>query len=92
MIDITNKQDIIKALNSGVITVTFMKADGTLRTIKGTTNIDLIPPSHRPVVNEESDTESKPKKPRPENLISIFSLEDLGWRSFKLETVKEINQ
>lgn len=87
-------------LQQQAITVNFVKADGTERSMKCTLNHSLIPvPVHaQPVVKEEYDlTESKsskqpkpPKEPDPA-VVKVYDLDASGWRSFRMDRLKKIS-
>jgi len=69
-------------LNDNVLEVTFTKVDGTERVMMCTLNPTLLPKI------EES---TEPKKERKENLnvVPCYDLEAKGWRSFRLDSVKD---
>lgn len=64
-------------------TVTFIKADGTERTING-----LFRPSSKIVGSERGMAVGDAL--RAKGLIPIYSLADKGWRSFREDAVVEI--
>lgn len=72
-------QELISALATGQVVVTFTKADGTERTMTATTNqslIPLMPPGGMPERTRFSPA-----------LITVWDL-DLGqWRSFREDRV-----
>jgi len=74
-------RDTLKSnLKEWIMTVFFEKKDGSLRTMRCT-----LASQHLPVAEEK---ESK----RKENLdtISVWDLENNGWRSFRLDKVKSV--
>lgn len=78
-----NKEELKAQLVNKVATVVFTKADGkTLRTMKCTLNPADLP--------ERTDTDGPTKFPNPET-VAVWDLENKGWRSFRLDSVKEIS-
>ena len=87
-------------LQQQAVTVNFVKADGTERSMKCTLNHDLIPPPQpKPVVLASADklTESKlpkepkePKQPDPA-VVKVYDLDAAGWRSFRMDRLKKIS-
>lgn len=74
-------RDSLKAdLKEWIITVFFEKKDGSMRTMKCT-----LASQHLPVAEEK---ESK-RKENPDTL-SVWDLENNGWRSFRLDKVKSV--
>jgi hypothetical protein len=73
-------------LTEGVITVAFVKKDGTDRAMKCTKRMDLIPEANHP----------KPKLPTDlaevfdPQLFKVWDIDKQGWRSFRYTTVKTI--
>lgn len=68
----------IHALNeqlmTGLVRVTFTKADGTEREMVCTKNFDLIPVDMHPTTTEQHDYV---------DLLKVYDVEADGWRSFK---------
>ena len=67
-------------LSKGVLSVTFLKKDGTERTMKCTLKPDLLPP--------QTDLEEavEKKAPRTES-IAVWDLEKEAWRSFRFDSI-----
>lgn len=63
-------------------TITFTKKDGTERVMKCTLRPDLLP------VQEVTEN----KEPRKQNdaTMSVFDVENNGWRSFTIRSVKRV--
>ena len=57
--------------------VTFTKKDGSERVMVCTRNTDLIPPENHPKGNKEINYEVMP----------VWNLEAGGWRSFKIDSI-----
>lgn len=68
-------------LSTNIVTVTFNKKDGTERVMRCTLKPDMI-----------QITETKKKKTRKTSLdtLAVFDLEQDGWRSFTIKSVKNI--
>ena len=64
------------------IKVTFTKKDGTERVMKCTKNISNIPVDMHPTGEKEI---------KEGNVLRVFDLENSGWRSFNVESVKEVS-
>ena len=73
--------DIRELLKEGVIEVKFTKKDGSLRVMKCTLKEDLIPTEHAPKGTGKVKSNS--------DVISVFDVENNGWRSFNYATIKE---
>lgn len=73
--------DLRELLRRRVMRVTFTKKDGTVRKLRGTLNMDLVPESALP---------KNPGFQPPEGIVRVFDL-DLGeWRSFSVDSVSEL--
>ena len=69
--------------NEGAI-ITFTKKDGTERILKATLNPSVIPEEHTP---KGTGIERK----KSEDSIAVFDIENNGWRSFRYDSIKQIN-
>jgi hypothetical protein len=78
---------LIRHLHEGIVTVTFTKADGTLRVMQATLNKDLLPKIE---VNE--DAPKKEVKPKKESTTSIpvFDTEIQAWRAITWNNIVSI--
>jgi hypothetical protein len=76
-------KDILKAaLRSGVVSVSFVKANGESREMRCTLNPEMIP--------QNSNIEGKtPKKENPE-VQAVWDLEKESWRSFRFDSLTSI--
>lgn len=82
-----NKHELKEMLVNGVHTVTFVKVDGTERTMKCTLLPEYMPATV--TQGQQLLTESSPKPENP-NIISVWDIESQGWRSFRLDSVKMV--
>ena len=107
--DDTNRQairDWVRGLlDKQPITVTFVKADGTDRTMRCTLNWNLIPEkppmaviSHSASIVGRVDglvTESKKPRKEPKEadpaVIKVYDLDAEAWRSFRMDRLKKIS-
>lgn len=67
-------------LNKGVLSVTFLKKDGTERTMKCTLKPDLLPPQ------TDLEEAAEKKAPRTES-IAVWDLDKEAWRSFRFDSI-----
>lgn len=79
-------------LQQGTITVTFVKADGTVRDMKCTLNWATIPedkhPGQPPV--DGIVKEGKQRKEPDVHSLRVFDLDKLEWRSFRFDRLQKI--
>jgi len=79
-----DKSFIIRQMKSGVVNFKFEKTNGELREMNATLVSSQIPPTHHKETNPNPHNSS-------EDLIVCWDVENVGWRSFKLSTLKEYN-
>lgn len=72
------KKKLLENLKNGEVVVTFKKKDGTIRVMKCTQSFDNIPAEFHP----KTERVIKDK-----NLISVWDIENLGWRSFNYKSI-----
>lgn len=86
----TIMRDWVKSLlQQQPITVTFLKADGTERTMKCTLNWDHIPATEH--VKPVSESVAKPRKEPDPAVIRVYDLDKSEWRSFRMDRLKTIS-
>ena len=75
----TQREQLKNLLKENVLSVVFVKKDGTERTMLCTLKPDLLP-----VQEVTEDT-----KERKENLdiLQVYDTENSGWRSFRLDSI-----
>ena len=71
--------DIRELLNEGIIEVKFTKKDGTPRVMKCTLKTELIPLEHAPKGTAKARVNT--------DVISVFDVENQGWRSFNCNSI-----
>jgi hypothetical protein len=88
-----NKYELKEILQNSVVTVVFTKVDGTERIMNCTLVSDYIPEYIKTDVAEKQQllTESLPKVENP-NTISVWDVENNGWRSFRLDSIKSVTK
>jgi len=81
-----NRDDILKQLREGVITVTFTKLNGDEREMDCTLNMDIIPNSAHP----KTDGNVREGVDATVNAIKCYDVNAKGWRSFLFDKVKKV--
>ena len=76
-----NQAQLSELLKNNVMTVTFTKVDGTERTMRCTLLPEYLPP-------ETSGKQMLTEGVR--NNLSVWDVDASGWRSFRLDSVKNI--
>lgn len=74
------REEIVEQAQSGVITVEFEKADGSVRVLRGTLVESYIPEEKR----------AKGLREVNEEVVALFDLDKNDWRSFRLDSVLQI--
>ena len=74
-----DKYQLRQQLQNGIVTVVFEKVDGTLREMKCTLQDSFIP-------EPQLLTEDTPIG----EAMAVWSVDDNGWRSFRVANVKEV--
>jgi len=88
-----NKEYLHKLLQEGTVDIVFTKVNGERREMKATLNPGNIPEDKMPkqqVLNEYDESPIKPRKENP-NVLRVFDEEKQEWRSFRLDSVTEVN-
>ena len=79
------RDGLIDMLRHNIVTVTFTKVNGDERVVKCTLRGELIP--NAPTRNGELVVEQKSTS----NNVSVWDVDANGWRSFRVENVKNIS-
>jgi len=74
---IYSKKVLLGQLKNGKAVITFLKKDNTVRHIRCTLDVDMIPFSQLP----------KGKKKESEKMLYVWDLDNNSWRSFYLESI-----
>lgn len=72
------KAFLAEALREGIVTVKFIKTDGTERDMKCTLQESLIKPYEKKTTREKTVNDE---------LFSVWDVEKEGWRSFRFDSV-----
>ena len=85
-----DKYALKEDLKNGVVTVVFEKTDGTECTMRATLS-DLYVPQVEPSMLSEYDG-NVPKKARQlnDNVQAVWDIDANDWRSFRLDSVKQL--
>ena len=83
-----DRYELKQQLSNNVVTVVFEKKDGTIRTMRCTLLAEYLPaptqlPNDGPQLLQESRAEN-------ENVLSVWDLDNGGWRSFRIDSIKGI--
>lgn len=73
-----NISELRELLRINIVTVTFTKKDGSTREMLCTTMPEYIPP----VSGNSAPSEA---------LVTVWDLENAGWRSFKFDSIQSVN-
>ena len=71
-------------LKTGEVTVIFTKKDGSERTMKCTTNPTYI------MFKDPASLESKKDRKTNEDVMPVYDVESSSWKSFRWDSVKQI--
>lgn len=78
------RNDFLKSeLFNNVVNVTFIKKDGTERSMRCTLRPDLLPP--------QTDLEEAVSKTPSATSLAVWDLEKEGWRSFRYDSIVGFN-
>lgn len=80
----------------GPTTVVFTKKDGSERTMRCTTNHNLVPVVEETVHETNTDNpidfpKLKKEKKVNEDVCPVYDLDAQGWRSFRWDSIKSVN-
>lgn len=86
--DITERRTILgTALRDKVCIVEFTKVDGTKREMPCTLDPTIIPPTPVHETNTDNPVDFPKVKKQNPNTMSVWCIDKLSWRSFRLENV-----
>ena len=81
-----DRYELKQQLSDNVVTVVFEKKDGTTRTMRCTLLAEYLPTKlvpEGPQLLQEARVEN-------ENVLSVWDLDNGGWRSFRIDSIKSI--
>ena len=77
-----DKEKIKNFLRESTLSITFTKKDGTERRMNSTLNTSIIPEEFSPKGVQKNKTDE---------VLSVFDIDNNGWRSFRWDSVKHIS-
>ncbi len=83
------RDTLLQSLRGNVVEVHFTKEDGSNRIMKCTLLKHLLPESYQTSLDEQSQ-EKDFHKQNPD-VIAVWDIEKLGWRSFRIDSVYYVN-
>ena len=86
---LVDKYELKEDLKNGVVTVVFEKVDGTERTMRCTLS-DLYVPQVLTEYDQDGNAIVKPQRKRNDDVVSVWDIDNSGWRSFRLDSVKQL--
>lgn len=78
------KEELITILKDKVVTVKFKKKDDTVRKM-----ICTLSKEYLPEFNENTSSEDKTSKKENINVLPVWDIEKLAWRSFRVDSILE---
>lgn len=83
-----NRETLLEILHSREVTVKFRKLNNDLRIMRCTLKFDLLPEQvQAKLLAEEKDEDEKITN---ETLVTVYDLDEQGWRSFKIDRIIEV--
>lgn len=79
-----SREQLRQELLNKVAYVTFEKVDGTVRQMCCTLKENLLPSESKDI------TEEKKVRSINENILSVWDLENSAWKSFRIDSIKDI--
>jgi len=83
-VNVFTKHNIVSLLQNGIITISFIKNDGTERTMNCTLLGEYLPNNPAP------DQVLLQENARPDNLVSVWDVDAGAWKSFYVDKVKSV--
>lgn len=81
-----DRAHLLEVLKAGEVTVHFINSSGEKTIMRCTLKPDLLP-----VQEPKIQTQDLKETLSDQNLIKVYALDRLGWRSFKLERVSRVH-
>ena len=76
------KESIRSLLKNDILEVVFIKTDGSVREMRCTLQEKFV---------EAYDKKTGKVKPENDSVISVWDLDNNGWRSFKLDSIQSVS-
>lgn len=83
------KEILLSKLGTDKVTINFTKADGSIRTMLCTKSLEFIPTEQHPKGIKVPKLDEN-GKPIPTDIITVYDLENKGWRSFNYSKLLEV--
>jgi len=80
-----NKHELKEVLQNGVVTVVFTKVDGSERSMKCT-----LLPEYMPAVAQGQQLLTESTRVENPNTLSVWDVDSGGWRSFRMDSIKNV--
>ena len=77
---IMTREELKEKLQDNELTVVFTKKDGSLREMRCTLKSDVVPETKGSGIV------------RTDDVLSVYDVENSGWRSFRIDSVTEIRR
>ena len=81
-----SRSEMVETLKESVVEVEFTKSNGENRKMKCTLLEEYLP-----VKEVKEGDENKPARKKSETSISVWDVEAIGWRSFKIDSLISFN-
>ena len=78
-----NIPELKQALYEGVVLFQFVKRDGTLRHVRGTTCPDLVPTDDTPKGARKPETQAKFDR----QTVAFYDIDKKAWRCMRIDTI-----
>lgn len=86
-----DKYELKQKLQGGIATVVFEKADGSLREMRCTLLAEYLPaPADYLPASKGPELLQEHLRPENPNVLAVWDLENGGWRSFRMDSIKSI--
>ena len=101
-----DRSELVKKLEKGILTVLFIKKDGTLREMKCTLMPSILPAVENKLVEENRGSQPPEEvlpiftegagvdefKKEKVSVLSVWDIEKSEWRSFRMDSIKEVRE
>lgn len=78
------KSKVLEALRSGEALIEFEKADGSIRKLRGTLDLDNL-------ISEEYHPKNEVERKKNQDVQNVFDLDKKEWRSFRWDKLRAVN-
>lgn len=86
--NVFSKYELKEILQHSVSTVVFTKIDGSERNLKCTLLSEYLP--EKPVAGEQQLLQESLTRAENPGTLSVWDIENGGWRSFRIDSVKAV--